>query len=239
MGELRPPGSDGTVAARVRALRAAKRALEALGPEGRALGQLVTRARNELAQACRVLARKVLATRRIPAEEIEDLASEATMRVLGKLEAGSVKEGAEDAYVARAAKNAAADWHRAQSGVRRREELFDEALVPDDRTDDVFVGDDDEEARERAREKAAREALRDAPAAYRQIIVAVYFDMVPIESLVALELEKERAAAGAAAPYAPDARRRARARVDKRLQRARDWLRRGILARLDGGGRGE
>ena len=67
------------------------------------------------------------------------------------------------------------------------------------------------------------QVLRNAPQRYREALEAVYLDETPIDTLVDQEVFREW-------PWPDDAdpmlvRRRARARVDKLLQRARDWVR--------------
>ena len=69
--------------------------------------------------------------------------------------------------------------------------------------------------------------LDEAPAQYRDVLVAVYLDGVPIDSLVDQELTREVQDRDDD-PIAR--RRRARARIDKLLQRARDWMRARLLA---------
>jgi RNA polymerase sigma factor (sigma-70 family) len=188
-------------------------------------------ARDQLASILREEAIRVLLMNGIPAQAREDLAQNLTLTVLTRIVDGAVEPGFEDGYLAVAAKNRARDWHREKSGVYEKTEAYDE---------DIFVAPDpdplahlcqlEEEADERALVDRVVNVLHTAPPRYRDVLVAVYLDGVPIDTLVDQEMFRELpwAADGGDDPIAT--RRRARARVDKLLQRARDWVRARILA---------
>jgi RNA polymerase sigma factor (sigma-70 family) len=188
-------------------------------------------ARDQLAGILREEAIRVLLMNGIPAQAREDLAQNLTLTVLTRIVDGAVEPGFEDGYLAVAAKNRARDWHREKSGVYEKTEAYDE---------DVFVAPDldplsalcqiEEEADERALVDRVVNVLHTAPPRYRDVLVAVYLDGVSIDTLVEQELFRELPwpADGGDDPIAT--RRRARARVDKLLQRARDWVRARILA---------
>lgn len=208
-------------------------------------------ARDELAAILRNEAVRVLSQNGIPAQSREDLAQAVTLSVLDRIIAGSVEPGFEDGYLAVAAKNRARDYHREASGVYEKTECYEE---------DFFAssGLDPHAALEHAEEQRSEKALVDqvvcvlhtAPPRYREVLVAVYLEGVPIDVLVDREVERE---SDADVPYTDDTnvrargygrnalnapeveaaiarRRRARARVDKVLQRARDWVRARVLA---------
>ena len=188
--------------------------------------------RERLAQTLRQEALRVLSWNGVPAQVREDLAQAVTLTVLGRIVDGAVEPGFEDGYLAVAAKNRARDWHRETSGVYEKTEVYEEeslaALAPEP---DPYAVLELLETEADARQLADRVAvvLQRAPARYREALVAVYLEGTPIDALVDRELAAEREDADATDPVA--CRRRARARVDKLLQRARDWVR----ARVVGG----
>ena len=187
-------------------------------------------ARDALAGALRTEALRVLVVSGVPAQARDDLAQAVTVAVLERIAEGAVGAGFEDGYLAVAAKNRARDWHREQSGVYEKMATYDEDAVaaPDLDPYAVLEG---AEADRRTHALSARVAriLDEAPARYRDVLVAVYLDSVPIDSLVELELLREPPSL-AATDESIAVRRRARARIDKLLQRARDWMRARLLA---------
>lgn len=190
-------------------------------------------ARDELAFVLRAEALRVLVMNGVPAQAREDLAQAVTLSVLGRILDGAVEPGFEDGYLAVAAKNRARDWHRESSGVYEKTESYDEELLVAPDLDPYAALEQAEDA-EGARALAARVALvlQDAPQRYREALVAVYLEGVPIDSLVDEELFREWPAASDHDGDDPiAARRRARARVDKLLQRARDWVRARVVAK--------
>ncbi|MBX3221668.1 MAG: hypothetical protein KF795_14200 [Labilithrix sp.] len=189
--------------------------------------------RDELAGVLRDEAIRVLVTNGVPAQAREDLAQAVTLSVLGRIIDGAVEPGFEDGYLAVAAKNRARDWHRESSGVYEKTESYDEDLLVAPDLDPYMALELAEDAEDsRALADRVLLVLRDAPQRYREALVAVYLEGVPIDSLVDEELFREW-------PWASDddesdpvaARRRARARVDKLLQRARDWVRARVVAK--------
>lgn len=191
-------------------------------------------ARDALAGTLRTEALRVLVLNGIPAQARDDLAQAVTLTVLDRIVCGSVEPGFEDGYVAVAAKNRARDWHREQSGVfEKMKRCEDEPLrAPDLDPHAALERAEDDQQMRRLSERVAR-ALEAAPARYREALVAVYLHGVPIDTLAERELFREWpwSEEGGEGDYDPiGARRRARARVDKLLQRARDWLRARLTA---------
>lgn len=197
-------------------------------------------ARDALARALRVEALRALGGSGVPAQARDDLAQAVTLAVLDRIAEGAVAAGFEDGYVAVAARNRARDWHREQSGVYEKMGMYDEEALaaPDLDPHAVLEGAEDGE-RERALSTRVAQILAEAPPRYRDVLVAVYLDGVPIDSLVEQELVREWRSWSAS--EGPDShgdrgddpiarRRRARARIDKVLQRARDWMRARLLA---------
>jgi DNA-directed RNA polymerase specialized sigma24 family protein len=190
-------------------------------------------ARDTLAGTLRSEALRVLVANGVPAQARDDLAQAVTLSVLDRIVAGMVEPGFEDGYVSVAAKNRARDWHREQSGVHEKmRRCEDDVLVAPGM--DPHAALEYAEDGQRLRELATRVArvLETAPARYREVIVAVYLEGVPIDALVEQELFREWVPCDGGDDDAANAvtrRRRARARVDKVLQRARDWLRARLL----------
>jgi DNA-directed RNA polymerase specialized sigma24 family protein len=179
-------------------------------------------ARDGLAGALRAEAIRVLVVNGVPAQARDDLAQAVTVTVLERIVSGSVAPGFEDGYVAVAAKNRARDWHREQSGVYEKQGMYEEEGLPAPDLDphETLERIEDEEALRVLADRVAR-LLETAPPRYRDVLVAVYLQGVPIDTLVDQELFQDW-------PFGDDPhalRRRARARVDKLLQRARDWMR--------------
>jgi len=179
-------------------------------------------ARNALAGSVRALCVITLRRNDVPSDVADDLAQSMTLLLVRRIEEGSVAEGSEDSYVRASARNRARDHHRDQSGLRARWTLIDEldAIAGDETTtEDRLVG--QEEAGERACVAERLRVLLDlAPERYRALLVQVYLMGQPIETLAVAELIRR----GACNDDRRE-RRRARAAVDKQLQRARVWLR--------------
>ncbi|MBX3186255.1 MAG: hypothetical protein KF819_04535 [Labilithrix sp.] len=181
-------------------------------------------ARDILAGALRAEALHVLAANGVPAQARDDLAQAVTVAVLERIVDGGVAHGHEDGYVAVAAKNRARDWHREQSGVyEKSERLEQEGLAAPDLDPHAALEHAENEQRLRALAERVARLLETAPARYRDVLVAVYIDGVPIDTLVDQELFEVFPLD--VSDDAVAVRRRARARVDKVLQRARDWMR--------------
>jgi DNA-directed RNA polymerase specialized sigma24 family protein len=185
-------------------------------------------ARDALAAALRNEALRVFVVTGVPAQARDDLAQSVTLAVLDRIAEGAVAAGFEDGYVAVAAKNRARDWHREQSGVYEKMGSYDEeALAAPGLDPHAALEGVEDEARLRVISKRVELILTEAPARYREALVAVYLEGEPIDSLVEEELRREQAAGIEGDSI--DVRRRARARIDKLLQRARDWMRARLL----------
>jgi DNA-directed RNA polymerase specialized sigma24 family protein len=196
-------------------------------------GDVSRQARDRLAGALRDEALRVLVMNGVPASARDDLAQSVTLTVLGRIVEGVVEPGFEDGYLAVAAKNRARDWHRESSGVYEKTESYEEDLLAAPGPDPYAVlelAENESDARRVAERVAV--VLDRAPARYRKALVAVYLEGVPIDRLVERELADESGGGGSTSEQsergvanAVARRRRARARVDKLLQRARDWVR--------------
>jgi DNA-directed RNA polymerase specialized sigma24 family protein len=191
-------------------------------------------AHNALAAALRAEALRVLVLSGIPAQARDDLAQSVTVNVLDRVVGGAVEHGFEDGYVAVAAKNRARDWHRERSGVHDKSGMLEEDALPTSDPDPhTALEHAEEDVRMRALAERVARVLETAPQRYRDVLVAVYLEGVPIDALVEQELFREWPwdAPGVSGGDDPiSVRRRARARVDKLLQRARDWMRSRLLA---------
>jgi DNA-directed RNA polymerase specialized sigma24 family protein len=181
-----------------------------------------------LARVLREEALRVLVVSGVPAHARDDLAQAVTMSVLGRIIEGRVEAGLEDGYLAVATKNRARDWHREVSGVYEKTDARELDGIATATPDPSAVLESIEAAaEEHALAERVRAVLDRAPERYRAVLDAVYLRETSIDALVQAEIERE--------PRADDPiaqRRRARARVDKVLQRARDWVRtRLVIAR--------
>lgn len=185
-------------------------------------------ARDALAGTLREEALKVLAVNGVPSSAREDLAQAVTVTVLARIVEGGVAPGFEDGYLAVAAKNRARDWHREASGVYEKTETYDEDFLRSAAPDPYAVLELVEDERHTlALVEKVSQVLENAPPRYRAVLIAVYLEETPIDTLVDAEVLR-------AWPWPEDAdpiaiRRRARARIDKVLQRARDWMRSRIV----------
>lgn len=193
-------------------------------------------ARDALAAVLRAEAIRVLVVNGIPPQARDDLAQGVTVAVLARIVEGGVAHGFEDGYIAVAAKNRARDWHREQSGVYDKMGMFDEEAITSPDLDPYAVLEHAEDS-VRISQLADRVArtLQTAPARYRDVLVAVYLEGKPIDDLVEQEMLREWPS------LTPDEtptamRRRARARIDKVLQRARDWMRARLLSEASSSG---
>lgn len=186
-------------------------------------------ARDELAGVLRDHAVHVLVVNGVPSRVRDDLAQAVTVTVLDRIVAGSVAPGLEEGYLAVAAKNRARDWHREESGIHEKMAIYEDDAFEAPDLDPCAVLEAAEQA-ERVQALAARveRVLEGAPPRYRDVLVAVYIEGTPIDTLVERELFKEWPLADGG-DDAVAVRRRARARVDKLLQRARDWVRSRLL----------
>lgn len=202
----------------------AARALGRAATEARALRSNAPGARDALATTLRDQALRVLAANGVPAQAREDLAQAVTVTVLARIVEGAVQAGFEDGYLAVAAKNRARDWHREASGVYEKTEAYDEDFLHATTPDPYAVLElaEDERHTQALVEKVAQ-VLRNAPQRYREALEAVYLEETPIDTLVDQEVFREWPWPDNVDPVL--VRRRARARVDKLLQRARDWVR--------------
>jgi DNA-directed RNA polymerase specialized sigma24 family protein len=170
----------------------------------------------------------VLSVSGVPAQARDDLAQAVTMSVLNRIVDGRVEAGLEDGYLAVAAKNRARDWHREASGVYEKTDANDFDAIATPTPDPCALLESFEAAaEEQVLTDRVRAVLSRAPERYRDVLVSVYLRETSIDALVQAEIAGEPATDDPVAQ-----RRRARARVDKLLQRARDWVRtRLVIAR--------
>lgn len=198
----------------------------------------IVSARNALAGAVRSLAVRTIEASKVPRDVAEDLAHHITLTVVDRIERGLVAEGCEDAYTRRCARNRAQDHHRHQSGVfertRLREEADDESLVTDEDAEQLLLK-IEEHSHTQAIVQQMRALLDMAPERYRDVLLSVYIDGVPIEELARIELAR-RIEYGEAMVTDEASRRaahkRARDAIDKLLQRGREWLRARLMPQV-------
>lgn len=142
-----------------------------------------------------------------------------------RVEDGRIQPGSEDAYVRRCAQNRVADHFRETSGVHRASELRDEHDdSADERDPERLLSESEEAAIVASRVRRLRELVASAPEPHRAVLEEVYLKGTRIEVL-AERLMAARIAGGLERAEDVGALRRARATVDQRLTRAREWIR--------------
>lgn len=167
--------------------------------------------------------RRTIVGMRVPADAADDLANETTMQVLERMERGVVAPGHEDGYARRCAQNRARDFFRERSGiyaVPASLRATDEDLACHAPNAERLLVVHEELAEEAAQAARVARAVAKAPGAYRAVLEARYVRGEEIEAIVDRELAERGDDRVDAA-----ARRRVRNAVDKRLERARNWLR--------------
>ncbi len=186
------------------------------------------RARERIATAVRLQAlrglRQTLRGRGAPIpDDLEDRVQPLAVKLTAMIVDGQIHRGDEDAYVARAARNAAIDVLRGRGDPRRAEIPHDAAAVATMAEVDPFAR-AMQAAESQGRLDAIDEALAHAPVAYREVIEHLHLRGASIDLLV----ERELATRGEA-PTDPAAHKRAENVVHQRASRARAWLRKALL----------
>lgn len=170
-------------------------------------------AREHLAALVLVRMRRAARYAGVPQSDVDDAVHARVLRVMEALVEG--KTESPNNYVWRAGVHAGRDWQRKQRS----------APIPvEDDEIELPVGDDERERAEDTEAQIAeiRRLLGAMPDGYRQVLEPHYLRGVSIDELARDEL--------AANPISPRTGKRrtyqqARAAVDQRLSRARDWLR--------------
>ena len=181
-------------------------------------------ARRELAGAIRRLAHQTLKLRGVP-HVSDDEANFLAFDLGRRIELGHVHPGSEDAYIRRCARNRANDHYREISGLRATCELHDEdTQLADVRDPESLLAESQDAALIAARVMRLRALIAVAPPGFAAVLHEVYVAGTLIEEVARHELEI-RVARGDERAGDPHAIRRARASVDQRLHRARDWIR--------------
>jgi len=182
-------------------------------------------ARRELAAAIRRLAHETLQVRGVPDHVADDEANFLAFDLGRRIELGHVHSGSEDAYIRRCARNRANAHYREISGLRTTCELDeDDTELADIRDPESLLAESQDAALVACRVKRLRALIAIAPPGFAAVLHEVYVTGTLIEEVARRELEI-RVARGDERPDDPHALRRARASVDQRLHRARDWIR--------------
>ena len=182
-------------------------------------------ARRALATSIHRLAGERLRAKRVPADVADAEANYLAYELGRRIEDGTVQPGLEDPYVRRCASNRAADYYRETSGVHSRCELReDHEELADDRNPERLLSDYEEAAVLAVRVERLRALVASAPETHRAVLHEVYVKGTLIEVL-AEQLLAARVVSGLERVADAAALRRARASVDQRLTRAREWIR--------------
>lgn len=170
-----------------------------------------------------------------PDDVRDDIAQEVTLRIVAWFSAGDVTAGREEAFVRRCVRNALFDHYR------RTQARHEVAIEQDDMADPDNP--DPEEMAIRAAEGRQREDLiasiavliENAPEPYRQALIDVYATEPPRtpEDLVRDELARRGQLGAGRVPTGQDIRR-ARAVIDQRLHRAREWVKARLAQKVRG-----
>jgi len=182
-------------------------------------------ARRALATSIHRLAGEKLRAKGVPGDVADVEANYLAYELGRRIEAGTVQPGSEDAYVRRCAHNRAIDHFRETSGVHARCELRDDhEELADERDPESLLSSYEEAAIIAVRVERLRALIASAPETHRVVLDEVYVKGTLIEVVVD-RLLAARVAAGVERAGDATALRRARAAVDQRLSRAREWIR--------------
>ncbi len=182
--------------------------------------------RGEMAAAIRRLANDRLRAQGVPADVADDEANYLAFELVRRVERGLVQPGAEAAYVRRSAANRANDYYRHSSGVRGASALGEEEerSLADDRTPESLMTEHQDAADLAVRVARLRALIASAPPGYAAVLHEVYVRGTLIDSMARAELEL-RIERGDELGRTEAALKKARATVDQRLHRAREWIR--------------
>lgn len=190
--------------------------------------------REEIGRLCRALARRAGKGAGLDDADADEVAQKTALAFDRAYLGRKVPLDRAEAMAMRIALNAARDVHRRRSRAEtKRHQLEQEAVVGP-------LAEAGAEERLLAAERQAalqiqlRVALQDAPETYRRVIELHFFEEQSIEEITNVYLAEMRAA-GEVAPGEEDlAAKRARNRVDQHLSRAKRWLKRRLLASMEG-----
>ena len=191
--------------------------------------------RERIGGLCRELARRAAKGAGLDDADAHDVAQKTALAFDRAYLERSVPLERAEAMAIRIALNAARDVHRRRARAEsKRQRLEQEAEVAPAR---------DLGAEERllaaetqvALQEQLRAALADAPETYRRVIQLHFFEEQPIEEIANTYLAEMRAAGEVTPGQEEVAAKRARNRADQHLSRAKRWLKRRLLATMEGG----
>lgn len=182
--------------------------------------------RGALATSIRRLAADRLRMLGIPQDVADDEANYLGFELVRRIERQTIQIGCEAAYVKRCAQNRATDYYRHASGVRATCVNADDEVhaIPDDRTPESILSQAQDAEALATRVARLRALIASAPPGYAAVLDAVYVRGTLIDTMAREELEL-RIARGDETSCNEAALKKARATVDQRLHRARDWIR--------------
>jgi DNA-directed RNA polymerase specialized sigma24 family protein len=182
--------------------------------------------RGALAASIRRLATERLRMLGIPKDVADDEANYLGFELVRRIERQTIQNGCEAAYVKRCAQNRATDYYRHASGVRATCVTADDEVhsIPDDRTPESILTQRQDAEALATRVARLRALIAAAPPGYAAVLEAVYVRGTLIDTMAREELEL-RIARGDETTRSDATLKKARATVDQRLHRARDWIR--------------
>lgn len=193
-----------------------------------ASGPAAREVREALAGAIREEAMRVLVHLGVGPADRDDLAQQATLKVLTHIEEGRARPGFERGFVATVARCGAIDLFRAHARAGRHQRVLE--ALPGQQAEPEPDWRPREATREAGDDTMLGAALNAAPESYRDVLMAVYLREIPIETLARAEV-----AARVARGEVPDtlrtrdeAYRLAQSNLHRRVARARAWVRRHI-----------
>lgn len=182
--------------------------------------------RTALATAIRRLSSDRLRILGVPSDVADDEANYLAFELVRRIERQTIQIGCEAAYVKRCAQNRATDYYRHASGVRATCVSADDDVnaIPDDRTPESILTQRQDAEALATRVQRLRALIAGAPPGYAAVLDAVYVRGTLIDTMAREELEL-RICRGDESARNDVALKKARATVDQRLHRAREWIR--------------
>lgn len=182
--------------------------------------------RTALATSIRRLTKDRLRMLGIPQDVADDEANYLSFELVRRIERQTIQLGCEAAYVKRCAQNRATDYYRHASGVRATCVTADDEVhsIPDERTPESILSQAQDASALADRVMRLRALIATAPPGYAAVLDAVYVHGTLIDTMAREELEL-RIARGDETMRTDASLKKARATVDQRLHRARDWIR--------------
>ncbi len=190
--------------------------------------------REEISRLCRALARAAAKGAGVDDADADEVAQKAALAFDRAYLGRSVQLDRAEAMVVRIALNAARDVHRRRSRAESKRQQLEREVEVGPRADHGAEERLLAAERQAALQEQLRAALAEAPPTYQRVIELHFFEEQSIEEIANAYLADMRAAGEVAAGEEDLAAKRARNRVDQHLSRAKRWLKRWLLASMEG-----